>query len=369
MFLQNSIGEGRPLKRPFCRHARADAEPQSGSGLALVTGGAGFIGSNLVTRLLDLGFHVRILDDLSTGDAGYVDTTDSRVELHVGDIRNIEDCTTAMQGVAYVYHLAAMSKVKPSLTDPAIGTFCADVNVIGTANVLQAAKAAGVQKLVYAASSTYYGNALPPHTESMLWMPSSPYAATKYAAELLTTTYNHVYGLPTLNLRFFMVYGPRQPSTGAYAIVTGVFTQQQLEGSMLTVEGDGSHYRDFVHVYDIVRGLIVGMQSNVSGESINLGTGETMSVKELADMVSPNQSQVAERPFDLVGTLADTCKAKKVLNWQATYSMREEMPKLLQAANVELPLTESGGGSIQSRNTAARDRFDKLRNKRLSIFG
>ena len=111
---------------------------------------------------------------------------------------------------------------------------------------------------------------------------------------------------------WLQVYGPRQPSTGAYAIVTGVFTQQQLEGSLLPVEGDGSHYRDFVHVHDIVRGLIVGMQSNVSGDSINLGTGETMSVKELADMVSPNQSQVAERPFDLIGTLADTCKAKNV---------------------------------------------------------
>lgn len=111
-----------------------------------------------------------------------------------------------MDGVVHVYHLAAMSKVNPSLTDPANGTFCADVNAIGTANVLQAAKAAGVQKLVHAASSTYYGNALPPHSESMLCMPSS-YTAPKYAAELLTTTYNNVFGLPTLNIRFLMVGG------------------------------------------------------------------------------------------------------------------------------------------------------------------
>ena len=327
-----------------------------------MTGGAGFIGSNLVAKLLQLGFTVRILDDLSTGDAGYVDVDNPKVELQVGDIRNIEDCNTAMRRVDYVYHLAAMSKVKPSLTDPAIGTFCAEVNVIGTANVLQAAKAAAVKKLVYAASSTYYGNAPPPHRESMLWVPSSPYAATKYAAELLTTTYSHVYGLPTLNLRFFMVYGPRQPSTGAYAIVTGVFTQQQLEGNALTVEGDGSHYRDFVHVHDIVRGLIVGMQSNVSGDSINLGTGETLSVKELADMVSSNQNNVDERPFDLVGTLADTCKAKRVLNWEAQLSMKEEMPKLLHLSKSQSTVMMTDPDSVAARNKAAHT-------KRFSVFG
>lgn len=297
--------------------------------MALVTGGAGFIGSNLVASLVDLGYSVRVLDDLSTGDAGYVNVSHDRIELRVGDIRRKVDCKEAMVGVDYVFHLAAMSKVKPSLADPAVGTFCAEVNVLGTANVLEAAKAAGVKKLVYAASSTYYGNAAPPHDEDMLWVPSSPYAATKYAAELLTTTYNNVYGLPTLNTRFFMVYGPRQPSTGAYAIVTGVFSKQQLDGQELTIEGDGSHYRDFVHVFDIVRGLIVGMQSSVSGESINLGTGTALSVQELADMISSRQKRVPERPFDLVGTLANTCKAKRLLGWESKLNMREEMPKLL----------------------------------------
>ena len=138
---------------------------------------------------------------------------------------------------------------------------------------------------------------------------------------------------------------------------------------MLTVEGDGSHYRDFVHVHDIVRGLIVGMQINVSGDSISLGTGETMSVKELADMVSPNQSQVAACPFDLIGKLANTCKAKKVLNWQARYSMREEMPKLLQTANEQVATTDSDARSIGSRNKAAKDRFSRLHKNKLSIFG
>ena len=278
------------------------------------------------------------------------------------------DCKSAMQGVDYVYHLAAMSKVKPSLSDPAVGSFCAEVNVMGTANVLEAAQAAGVKKLVYAASSTYYGNASPPHKEDMLWVASSPYAATKYAAELLATTYNHVYGLSTLNTRFFMVYGPRQPSTGAYAIVTGVFTQQQLDGQELTLEGDGSHYRDFVHVHDIARGLIVGMQSNISGESINLGNGDSLTVQELADMISPNQTRIAERPYDLVGTLADTCKAKKLLGWEAKLNMREEMPKLLRLNK----FIEDGWdhtASQESRNAAARGKFGGLDKAKLSLFG
>ena len=338
-------------------------EPRSGSGLVLVTGGAGFIGSNLVSRLLGLGYDVRILDDLSTGDAGHVDVAHSKIELLVGDIRSRTDCQNAMQGVDFVYHLAAMSKVKPSLTDPAIATFCAEVNVLGTANILEAAKMAGVKKLVYAASSTYYGNAKPPHQEDMQWVASSPYAATKYAAELLTTTYSHVYGLPTLNTRFFMVYGPRQPSTGAYAIVTGLFTQQQLSGLGLTIEGDGSHYRDFVHVADIVSGLIVSMQSNVSGQSINLGTGQAMSVQELADMISSNQSRIPERPFDLIGTLADTCKAKRLLGWEAKLDIREEMPKLLHLNKVSDERT-----SLDTRNSAAR-RMYRVQQSSLAIFG
>ena len=322
-----------------------------------------------MAKLVNLGFTVRILDDLSTGDAGYVDVTHGQIELQVGDIRNKQDCDKAMQGVDFVYHLAAMSKAKPSLSDPAVGTFCAEVNVLGTANVLEAAKAASVKKLVYAASSTYYGNAEPPHTESMLWVPSSPYAATKYAAELLTTTYNHVYGLPTLNTRFFMVYGPRQPSTGAYAIVTGVFTQQQVDGKQLTVEGDGSHYRDFVHVSDIVRGLIVGMQSNVSGESINLGNGNVLSVQELADMISPNQTQVAERPFDLVGTLANTCKAKRMLKWEAKLNIREEMPKLIQLNQfAQATFKHKLKPSLDKRNAAARVKF-ATKKARFAIFG
>lgn len=310
------------------------AQPQTGTDLVLVTGGAGFIGSNLVDKLLSLGYTVRVLDDLSSGDAGYLDFGNNRLQFVYGSILDRQIVSKAVQGVKFVVHLAADSKVLPSLKNSSLATWSMSVNSVGTATVLELSKAAGVQKVVYAASSTFYGNreVLEPLREDMAWMPSSPYAASKYAGELFMTTYNTVYGLPTLNLRFFMVYGPRQPTTGAYAIVTGVFAKQALEGHPLTIEGDGTHYRDFIHVDDIVRGIVVGMQSKINGTTINLGTGEVFSVGEVANLISPNQVHVAPRPNDLVGTLANTCRAKSVLNFAAQKKFMSEMPKLLASA-------------------------------------
>ena len=173
-----------------------------------------------------------------------------------------------------------------------------------------------VRKVVYAASSTYYGNQEVPFVETDPFMPTSPYAASKYMGELVMLTNDELYKLPTLSLRFFMVYGPRNPAHGAYAIVTGKFIDRLKQGLPLVIEGDGRNFRDFVHVKDVARALILGYQSNIHGTSINIGSGEKHSVKEVANLVSSKQEHVAARRNDLLGTLADTCRAKKLLHFQ-----------------------------------------------------
>lgn len=163
-----------------------------------------------------------------------------------------------------------------------MATFNVKRNAVGTANVLEAANATGlVKKVVYAASSTFYGNQPVPFAETDPFMASSPYAASKYMGELQMETYDALYHLPTLSLRFFMVYGPRNPRTGAYAIVTGKFLGRLLEGKPLVIEGTGEQFRDFIHVEDVARGLVLGYQSSLRGTVVNLGSGSHFSVKEV----------------------------------------------------------------------------------------
>ena len=190
-----------------------------------------------------------------------------------------------------------------------------------------------VRKVVYAASSTYYGNQGVPFVETDPFMPTSPYAASKYMGELVMLTNDALYKLPTLNLRFFMVYGPRNPAHGAYAIVTGKFIDRLKQGLPLVIEGDGRNFRDFVHVKDVARALILGYQSDVHGTSINIGSGEKHSVKEVANLVSSNQEHVAARKNDLLGTLADTCRAKKLLNFQVRHDFLFSMQARLALGN------------------------------------
>ncbi len=195
--------------------------------LVLITGGSGFIGSTTVTMMLELGYRVRIFDNLETGNIMYVPLDHPRVEFVMGDINDRSALEKAMEGVTGVIHLAAASKVAPSLKDPKMATFNVVQNSVGTANVLELANATKiVKKVVYAASSTYYGNQDVPMRENDLFTASSPYAASKYMGELQMLTFDSLYKLPTLNLRFFMVYGPRNPRTGPYCLVTGKFVTQ-----------------------------------------------------------------------------------------------------------------------------------------------
>lgn len=302
--------------------------------LVLVTGGAGFIGSSTVELLVSLGYHVRIMDNLETGNILYVPLDHPNVEFLFGDINSKFDLETAMNGVSGVIHLAAASKVAPSLKDPKMATFNVVQNSVGTANVLEVANSTKkVQKVVYAASSTYYGNQPVPFVESDLFSPSSPYAASKYMGELQMDTFDSLYGLPCLNLRFFMVYGPRNPQTGPYALVTGKFVTQMLDGQNLTIEGDGMQYRDFIHVKDIARGIVLGLQNPAArGMSINLGSGTKASIQDVADLVSPNQVYRPRRKNDLDGTLADTCLAKQALDFETRFDFLTEMGRIVELA-------------------------------------
>ena len=311
------VGEKLPTRAP-------DGE------LALVTGGAGFIGSTLAELLLSLGSRVRVLDNLSTGDRSYVPEGAEFVE---GDVRDYEAVESAVSGgVAVVFHLAAMSKVEPSLGDPKMIRFCLDNNVLGTDNVLRASLTAKVSKVVYAASSTYYGNQPTPFAETLEYAVSSPYAQTKREGEMLAKLYDELHGLPTVSLRLFMVYGERQPTEGAYSIVTGTFLRQAAAGEPLTIEGDGSHYRDFVHVAD-ARAMVLAYQNpDARGTEVNVGSGDAVRVGEVADMISKEQVHVPRRENDLVGTLADTCKAKKLLGFETTRVFKDEMRRRAREA-------------------------------------
>lgn len=323
--------------------------------LVVVTGGAGFIGSNLVDQLLSLGYWVRVLDNLSTGDLRYVPVDHPRLQLLYVDITDyaalLDGISRPWTGCAapncpaqveMVFHLAAMSKVGPSLGDPSMVDVCIGTNVQGTANVLRATltardsgSASPSVRVLYAGSSTAYGNSGIPFNElKTAFNASSPYAASKYQGEALMQTWSTMYGLPTLVLRFFMVWGPREPAAGAYAVVTGVFSRQRAEGKPLTIQGDGTHSRDMVHVKDVARALLLGAQKQLSDPvPINIGAGRSVSVQQIADMISPKQERLPARAHDLVATCADTCRAKRQLQFETELDFETEFKAHLAASD------------------------------------
>jgi nucleoside-diphosphate-sugar epimerase len=305
--------------------------PQGGS-LALVTGGAGFIGSTLVDSLLGRGCRVRVLDNLETGSVQYLDLGNPNLELVVGDIEDMNTVTASMRDVSLVFHLGAASKVAPSLKSPEMGRSTIITNVVGTNNVLHAAVQSGtVRKFIYAGSSTYYGNQNVPFTESAPFVSSSPYALSKYMGEMLCQMYDELYNLPSINLRLFMVYGPRQPRTGDYAVVTGKFIDQMNSGMPLTIQGSGENFRDFVHVNDVVNALILASESEHRAVTINIGSGRSYSVKEVADLISPRQIHLPPRAHDLKGTLADICLAEQLLGYAPLHDFVSETLKMAKA--------------------------------------
>ncbi|OHA59687.1 MAG: hypothetical protein A2589_02420 [Candidatus Vogelbacteria bacterium RIFOXYD1_FULL_46_19] len=297
----------------------------------LVTGGAGFIGSHLTDKLCDLGHSVQVLDNLVGGKVGNVN---KKAVLHQVDICNLGAILPLFEGVDYVFHLAALPRVAYSIEHPAESN---ETNVTGTVNVLIAAKEAKVKKVIYSASSSAYGDQpVLPLEESMPANPKSPYGLQKYIGEMYARVFNNVYGLPTVCLRYFNVYGPRYSAEGAYALVIGKFLEQRHRGEPMTITGDGSQSRDFTHVYDVVRANILAMEKTevAGGEVFNIGSGCNMTIKEIAELVGGPVEYVPAR-LEPKDTLADNSKAKTYLDWQPTISIEEgikELKKLRETA-------------------------------------
>ncbi len=291
---------------------------------AVVTGGAGFVGSHVVDALIKEGFAVSVIDDLSGGKR---DNVHKDATLHVVDVRDSKAIAPIIAGREFVFHLAALPRVQYSIEYPEETN---SVNVGGTLAVLKASKDAGVKRVVYAASSSAYGNQETlPLSEDVPPQPLSPYALQKYVGELYCRVFSEVYGLSTVSLRFFNVYGSRLDPEGAYALVIGKFLKQKKDGVPLTITGDGQQTRDFTHVQDIVRGMILAARSEHvgKGEVINLGRGQEVSVNALAELIGGTTVHIEPR-LEPRHTRADITRAKEFLNWTPEVSLEEGVAEL-----------------------------------------
>jgi nucleoside-diphosphate-sugar epimerase len=288
----------------------------------LVTGGAGFIGSHLCEGLSARGYKVRALDSLVYGQR---EAVPAGCEFIEGDIRDIATCQRAAKGMHGIFHCAAMSRSGPSQEQIDV---CTGSNIAGTQNMLLAAREAGVKRFIYSGSSTYYGNRPIPHRESDPADLLNIYGLTKRVGEQYCLLFDKGFDLPTVVLRYFNVYGPRQPETGAYALVLGIFLRRHAHDQVLEIHGDGQQRRDFVHVRDVVAANIAAYQSQVRGEVFNVGSGEAFSVKELADMISTRQVHTEARNGDAAATLADISKIKAVLGWSPQISFADGLKEL-----------------------------------------
>ena len=278
---------------------------------ALVTGGAGFIGSNLVDKLISKGVEVFIIDDLSTGKEENINPKAKFIKMSLLDIK---ENTLVGKDIDVVFHLAALARVQPSIDDPIPFN---DVNVNGTLNLLVACNKAKIKRVVYSASSSCYGETtIFPTPENSPTNPLSPYGLQKYIGEQYCKMFSEVYGLDTVSLRYFNVYGERQSLDGAYKLVMGIFAQQKIEGKPLTITNDGEQKRDFTYVGDVVDANILAATHNspLNGDVFNVGNGDNYSVNELAEMFGGKKEYIGER-LEPRQTLADNSKIKNVLGW------------------------------------------------------
>jgi len=291
----------------------------------LVTGGAGFIGSHIVDELVRQGHKVSIIDNLSLGKKEHLN---AKAKFYKKDIRNFKEIKPLFKGIDCVFHLAAQPRIQPSIINPA---YSFDNNVIGTFNVLLAAKENKVPKIIYSASSSAYGDQKTlPLREIMTAYPKNPYALFKYMGEEMAGLFHKMYELPVVCLRYFNVYGERQSTEGAYATVIGIFLKQKKAGKPLTIVGDGNQRRDFTYVKDVVRANIVAMGSKKAvGHLINIGSGKNYSVNEVAKMIDPKHVYIPPRPGETKVTLADISKAKKLLNWTPQVMLEDWLRKMV----------------------------------------
>ena len=300
----------------------------------IVVGGAGFIGSNLTDLLIDEGHEVVVIDNVSTGSfdnihpkALFVNTDIKKIGLggpalfkkqRASVLKNFEKCDG-------IFHLAALARVQPSLEDPIEYN---QVNVNGTLNILNLAKRYNIKRVVYSASSSAYGNTdTYPTNEDCPVNPLSPYGLQKMIGEQYCKLFSTCYGVDTVSLRYFNVFGPKQSIDGAYSLVMGIFAKQKISGEPLTITGDGEQRRDFTFVKDVARANLLAMEhkENLNGEVFNIGNGDNRSINQIAEIFGGDKEYTPER-LEPKQTLADNSKAKKILNWKPTVSVEDWLP-------------------------------------------
>jgi UDP-glucose 4-epimerase len=296
---------------------------------AVVTGGAGFIGSHMVDLLVERGFGIDVIDNLVTGRPENLahHQGNANVRFHVTDMCELPPDGPLFHGVDYVFHFGGIGDIVPSIERP-LDYMRSNVN--GTLAVLEASRRAGVRKVIYAASSSCYGLATElPTSESAPIQPEYPYALSKWLGECAALHWSRVYRLPVNSIRMFNVYGPRVRTTGAYGAVFGVFLAQRLHGKPLTVVGDGTQRRDFVFVTDVARAFLLAAESDQTGEVFNLGSDNPQAVNRLVELIGGAVVHVPKRPGEPDCTWADIGKIRRQLGWEPTVSFEKGVATMM----------------------------------------
>jgi nucleoside-diphosphate-sugar epimerase len=305
----------------------------------LVTGGAGFIGSQIVDKLMEEGFDVTVIDNLDTGRIENIAHHQNKTKFHFvrGDIRDLDLVKETMKDMDAVFHEAALASVTLSVKNPILSN---DINVGGTVNLLKASSDLGVKRFVFASSAAIYGDTTSPlKKEDTILNPLSPYGVSKLAAEKYVQVFHNAYGLETVSLRYFNVYGPRQSFDiqGAYGGAITIFTNRLAKNMPPIIYGDGEQTRDFVYIQDVVNANMLALNSkNVAGEVLNIGTGKNISVNQVAGILKEimNRKDLKNvyadpRPTDIRHGYADISKAKKILGYNPKFSFKEGLTELV----------------------------------------
>tara|TARA_A100001015_G_scaffold189501_1_gene211144 strand:+ start:528 stop:1421 length:894 start_codon:yes stop_codon:yes gene_type:complete len=294
---------------------------------SIVTGGCGFIGSHIVDKLIEVGHEVIVIDDLSAEQNSKFYFNDNATYLKL-DISK-DDCSDYFSDRDYVFHLAARSRIQPTLSSP---SECFEVNVVGTQRVLEWSSSAKVKKIIYSGTSSLYGrqNNLP-FSPNMPTDCLNPYSLSKWMGELTCKLYSQLYSLDSVVLRYFNVYGPREPLKGEYAPVVGLFRKQKLDNKPMTIVGDGQQKRDFTFIDDVVEANIQAMNTDCGPfKTFNVGTGKNYSILELTKIIggpNPDVEFIESRKAEVRETLADISETKRYLNWSPSYDIEEALKK------------------------------------------
>ena len=295
--------------------------------ISLVTGGAGFIGSNLVDYLIEQGHEVICVDNESAECNDKFYWNDKACNI-IGDITDYNFIKNCFKEVDYVFHLAAESRLQPAIKNPIEAVY---KNCVGTTTILQCAREAGVKRFVYSSTSSGYGFNPSPNVETQPDDCLNPYSASKVAAEKFCKMYSDLYGLETIVLRYFNVFGERSPRRGQYAPVIGIFDRQRLSGEALTIVGDGTQRRDFIYVGDVAKANLIAAESTLDkkyfGQVFNIGSGINYSVQEIADAISDNQTYIPKREGEMETTWSNIEKASEILGWKPEVDVLEWIKK------------------------------------------